>query len=296
MTKYLRVFALCAIVSFLIVMPCACRAPFAPGTKPALGSITEDQNSAAISMSDRSGPSFIRNDGQVDTDIKYYQKSPRGAVLFTPKEVVFELCREKKSDETEKSTPAIPASELPLPMDEQGNPLEWMLFRMWFEAANAGVKVKGEKKLPVTTNYYLGPNPDAWRSGIPTYEEIRYENIFEGIDLVYSFKKNNLKYAFLVKPGADPAKILLRYEDINGLRVSPGGDLVIAIRFGELVSGAPQIRQEGEGEPAIERAKFRIAGKNIVGVSVPTYDTRRPLLIEAPDSSGGERPGPPGPG
>ncbi|MCX6356181.1 MAG: hypothetical protein NTZ78_14965 [Candidatus Aureabacteria bacterium] len=293
MTKSTRVFTLSAIASVLIGMPCACRTPFAPGPKSASGDATEDIKSPDISMIHSGGPSFIRNDGQLDTDIKYYLKSPHGAVIFTPKEVVFELSREKKGEETEMSTPAISSSELPLPMDEQGKQLEYMLFRMWFEAPNAGAKVTGEKKLPVTANYYLGSNPNAWRSGIPTYAEILYENIFEGIDLLYSFERNNLKYAFVVKPGADPAKILLRYEGINGLRVSTGGDLIIAISFGELVSGAPQIRQEGGVEPVFGRAKFRIAGKNIVGVSVPTYDTRRPLLIEAPDASAGERLGPP---
>ena len=55
-------------------------------------------------------------------------------------------------------------------------------------------------------NFFKG-KPKDWKTRVPSYEKIVYENLWPGIDLVYSGTVNKLKYDFIVKPGADPQKI-----------------------------------------------------------------------------------------
>jgi hypothetical protein len=42
---------------------------------------------------------------------------------------------------------------------------------------------------------------------INNYREVRYENLWNGIDLTYSFTEKGLKYEFMVDPGYDPGNI-----------------------------------------------------------------------------------------
>src|SRR5262245_22313602 len=42
-----------------------------------------------------------------------------------------------------------------------------------------------ENLLPGVSNYFLGEDPRAWRTGVPHYARVRYENIYPGVDLVY---------------------------------------------------------------------------------------------------------------
>ena len=50
----------------------------------------------------------------------------------------------------------------------------------------------------------LKGKPEDWITGIPTYSRIVYENLWPGIDLVFSGTIDRIKYKFIVKPGADP--------------------------------------------------------------------------------------------
>jgi hypothetical protein len=68
-------------------------------------------------------------------------------------------------------------------------------------------------ELPGKSNYLIGNDPNKWRTNVPTYGRVRYENIYPGVDLVYYGKKGGqLEYDFVVAPGADPGAIRLAID------------------------------------------------------------------------------------
>jgi hypothetical protein len=64
-------------------------------------------------------------------------------------------------------------------------------------------------RLPGVVNYFLGNDPRRWRAGIPTYAQVVYHNVYPGIDQVFFSRGGQPGYAFVLRPGADPAAIRL---------------------------------------------------------------------------------------
>jgi hypothetical protein len=70
--------------------------------------------------------------------------------------------------------------------------------------------------LPGKSNYFIGNDPKKWRTHVPTYGRVRYENVYPGVDLVYYGNKGGqLEYDFVVAPGADLGPIALAI-DVEG--------------------------------------------------------------------------------
>jgi hypothetical protein len=96
-----------------------------------------------------------------------------------------------------------PSPQLPTPS----------ILRLKLLRANPAAKVIGVNELPGKSNYLTGNDPKKWRTNVPTYGRVRYENIYPGVDLVYYGKKGGqLEYDFVVAPGADPGAIALAID------------------------------------------------------------------------------------
>src|SRR5262245_17318267 len=60
--------------------------------------------------------------------------------------------------------------------------------------ARQSPKVAGHSVLPGSSNYLLGNDPRRWRTGVPGYSEVRLDDVYPGIDLVYHGRKGQLEY------------------------------------------------------------------------------------------------------
>jgi hypothetical protein len=120
--------------------------------------------------------------GVYPDDVAYYIKGADKTLFFTAKGVTFAL---------------------------RGKDRGWTV-KLDFVGANA-VQPEGVEKQPAVFSYFKGPEKD-WKTGLPTFAMIIYRNLWPGIDLVYKGTVNQLKYEFVVAPGADPAVVRLRYR------------------------------------------------------------------------------------
>ncbi len=77
--------------------------------------------------------------------------------------------------------------------------------------------VTGEEKLRGKVNYLIGNDPDQWRTHIPTYAKVRYQEVYPGIDLVYYRSEGQLEYDYLISPGADPNAIRMTFGGVDGM-------------------------------------------------------------------------------
>ena len=59
------------------------------------------------------------------------------------------------------------------------------MLRIQLHGVEPHTEVSGEDLLPGTVNYLLGNDPGQWRTGIPTYAQVRYRDVYPGVDLVY---------------------------------------------------------------------------------------------------------------
>ena len=63
-----------------------------------------------------------------------------------------------------------------------------------------------------TFNYFIGNDPGKWGSNARAFEGIVYRSLYQGVDLKIYSDGNNIKYDFILAPGADPMSIVEEYQ------------------------------------------------------------------------------------
>lgn len=122
-------------------------------------------------------------------------------------------------------------------------------------------------------NYYLEGCPEPV-THVRRYTDVVYKNIYSGIDVHY-YDATQLKYDFLVHPGANPAKIIMEVKGAKKISVDGNGNLVIKTPYGEIIEDAPLVLQ---GNKKIQ-ASWKCAG-NKVSFVIGKYDTSEELTID----------------
>jgi|GEM_PF-1257232 len=111
------------------------------------------------------------------------------------------------------------------------------------------------------------------------FAELRYDDLYPGIDARYYDSAGSLKYDLLVAPGADPSLIRMRYEGAGPAGIAEDGSLMIATSAGTLREAPPYCYQRIEGEHRRVECRFVMAGEEI-GFALGAYDRSLPLVID----------------
>ncbi|VVB67772.1 Beta-propeller repeat protein [uncultured archaeon] len=195
--------------------------------------------------------SFIENRGQVSDETKFMVKASHETLYFTPSEVVFALSSQNNTS----------------------------FVKMSFEGSTPG-QVVGEEPLPGTANFFLGNDSSKWVTQIPTYGSIKYESLYPGIDLVFKGKEGSLKHELLLKPGADPAKIVLVYSGQDNLSLEKDGSILIRTATGNLTDSEPFCYQEINGSRVTIEGSYRKIDEKRIGFEIKSYNKSFALVID----------------
>jgi photosystem II stability/assembly factor-like uncharacterized protein len=157
-------------------------------------------------------------------------------------------------------------------------------------AANANVTLEfaggkrgpgvAAQQLPGIANYVIGADPAKWRLGIKTFERVTYENVYPGIDVAYRGNQRQLEFDLILKPGADPRRIRLRFGGAKGLSVQEGGALILSTVAGALSIHLPAIYQNEAGQRRKVHGRFAFRKNGEVGFELEEYDRTRQLTID----------------
>ena len=146
--------------------------------------------------------------------------------------------------------------------------------------ANAYPTVTGLDALPGTVNYFRGPDPTQWRSGVPTYQRVKYTGVYPGIDLLYYGQQRQLEYDFVVAPRADPQCITLGFSGAERLEVNDQGELIVHTGREAVRMHKPVVYQEIAGKRQEIAGRYVLRPDNHVGFALAAYDTSQPLTID----------------
>jgi hypothetical protein len=146
--------------------------------------------------------------------------------------------------------------------------------------ANPNPTITGVDKLPGVSNYFRGNNPKNWRTDVPHFAKVKYDQVYPGIDLVYYGNQRQLEYDFVVAPGVDPNKIKLGFTGADEIKIADNGDLLLNVKGRELRQHRPIIYQEVNGHRAPIAGRFVIEGKNRVRFDIGEYDCGKELVID----------------
>jgi len=221
------------------------------GSKTALPNSTDNSSVDKAKQSLAKLPmSFELNKGQTDPQVKFMARGSGYSAFLTEDGAVLSLKASKKS----------------------------AVMRTHLVGANRNPKIVGEKPLPGKSNYLLGNDRSKWVTDIPTFAKIRYQDVYPGIDEIYQGDQGNLRYDFVVKPGASPSSIQLTFDGAENISVKDG-NLVLQMAGKGLVHKKPYTYQEIAGVRQEVASNFALKNGRVT-FEVPRYNTSEPLIID----------------
>jgi len=195
---------------------------------------------------------FIKNEGQVDENVKFYEKGSRHSTFFTEQGIYLTL-RDSKETAT---------------------------VRLTFVNGKGSPEIVGEDILGRKVNYFIGNDKKRWRTNISTYKAVRYRSIYENVDIKFYGNNRQLEYDIVVKPGADPSAVKFSYEGIDGLTVTEQGELSVNVKGNRLIHKKPHIYQDIDGKRVEIEGAFKIYDKQTYGFQVASYNMENSLIID----------------
>ena len=213
---------------------------------------------------------FEANDGQADPRVKFMARG-RGYTLFlTADAAVLAL---------QKPAPLSANGHL-VAANQQSGEKKIGVLQMRLAGANSNAHVEGHKRLGSISNYFFGNDPRAWHANVANYAQVRYRDVYPGVDLVYYGRGGELEYDFVVAPGADPRKIEFELSGMRGARPDAQGNLAIRDDGGEVLLRRPVVYQVRGGERREIAGRYVARGANRAGFQLADYDRSLPLVID----------------
>ena len=153
------------------------------------------------------------------------------------------------------------------------------ILHMKLSGSNPQATIAAADPLPGKSNYLLGNRRSQWRTNVPQFARVRYQNVYPGINLVFYGNQGRLEYDFQVAPGSDPSQAELEFGGAEKIELQ-NGDLVIDGQDGGIRLTAPTVYQEVVGHRQPVDGRFILRGQNRVGFAVGAYDKSRELIID----------------
>ncbi len=146
--------------------------------------------------------------------------------------------------------------------------------------ANQNPSVVGEEQQPGRVNYFLGNDRSKWHTNVPTYRQIRYKNVYPGIDLIYYGNHQQLEYDFAIAPGVDSRQIQFEIRGANQVSLDEQGNLVLATNGAKLHFQTPAVYQESKGQRVPVVGSYVMKDSSHIGFQLADYDSSKPLVID----------------
>src|SRR5262249_6239634 len=155
--------------------------------------------------------------------VRFLTRGPNYAFFLTPTEAVLSWNREESRFRSGHRSMA-PAA-----------------LRLRLIGANRQPRLSGLDPLPGKSHYFVGNNPNRWKTQIETYSRVKYEEVYPGIDMIFYGHGQRFEYDFRLAPGADPKAIGLRFDGASKLRLDESGDLVLETAAGNVRQHRPVV-------------------------------------------------------
>lgn len=239
---------------------------------------------------------FVENKGQWDQQVKFRGEIATGAFFLTGKgftvlqhhpEDLARILRRSHSGDTKKNNPKTD-KEGDREIDQIGgvrtNPdasttLRSHAYNVRFEGAAENISITPDKAQEYYNNYFIGNDPSKWASHAKVYQAVLYKNVYPGIDVRYYSEYGQLKYDFIIQPGADPQQIAMRYEGADKLSIK-NKELVVETSVATVKELAPYSYQSGLQGRVTVNCQFELVNSSLVRFKIKEYDHSKVLVID----------------
>ncbi|MGA2418746.1 MAG: choice-of-anchor D domain-containing protein [Candidatus Acidiferrum sp.] len=221
--------------------------------------------------------SFTENQGQLAQEVRYSTHGAQYDLFLTPQEAVVALRRSQHFDLSPRHRGAS-LKALHALRHASGSTTTAAL-HLRFEGANPAPQVTGAEQLPGKVNYFIGNDPQKWHTDVPTYAQVKYNQLYPGVDLLFYGRQRTLEYDFVVAPGADPSVIAMKLSGERHLRLNAHGDVVVSVPDGQVMLHKPVVYQNIAGERKEIAGNYSLRGDHL-SFAIGSYDRSAPLIVD----------------
>ncbi len=223
--------------------------------------------------------SFEANAGQVDAQVKFLSRNSSYSLFLTPTEAVLSMGK-SASQRSAKHALAFRKSK-----QAKSAPNTSTTLRMQLLGASTR-SIEGLQPQETKSNYFIGSDPNQWRTGVVNYARVKYTAVYPGIDLYFygsetqAGKQAQLEYDFVISPGTDPHAISFNVAGVDRLELNEAGDLVMVTARQRIQQRAPSLYQDWHGERKPVAGRYVVKGNHQFGFEVGPYDSTKALVID----------------
>ena len=224
---------------------------------------------------------FVPNLGQWDHPAKFVHRSGAMTLFLEDRGWVLDLVeRPAQAQGPHQSSSFTMPPETPL---EDGADLKirGAALKMTFAGDTHVPQVLGENKLPGHHSYFLGNDETRWRTGVPLYGSVRYQDLYPGIDVRLREANGVPEYDLLLQPGADLSLVGVHVGGAKRLSLASNGSLVIDTALGPVTQPKPKTwHVDHKGEVHEVACHFTLLGANRFGFEASGWDGDTSLTID----------------
>ncbi len=147
----------------------------------------------------------------------------------------------------------------------------------------------GGQKLRGVSNYFLGNDPNRWRTRVPHYARAEAAEAFPGVSAEVYGNEGGVEYDLRAAPGAHAERLRLDISGAGRMRLASDGDLVMEAGKDVLRMRKPEIYEEEpgagtstrrEGERRRVKGGYVIEADGSVGFRIGKHDAAATLVID----------------
>lgn len=224
---------------------------------------------------DNNALQFVQNKGQFEKEVLFRVQLNSGYVFLERNAITFKLFNEKKYHKAHQHIHKDTITDNSL--------IHGHTFKYKFYNCQNNIAVNGQKPFKEKFNYFLGNDKSKWASNVPVYSEVIYTNVYEGIDLKVYSKYGQIKYEWIVAPGADASQIQIEMEGLDSV-TSKGNSLVLNTSIGSFIDKNLEVWQSSGTLKKVYYLGLKcnyVLNKNRISYQFPNgYNHELPLVID----------------
>ncbi|MBA3901120.1 MAG: hypothetical protein H0X62_13095, partial [Bacteroidetes bacterium] len=214
---------------------------------------------------------FVKNEGQSINKSAYILQQGKHTAFFNAIHVTYQFIGTKAQQKSGNFPDWATAGK---ETDEQ---ILIQNIKLEFLNANPNTSIKASGESGPYSNYFVKGKQI---TNVKHYNEIVYDEIYPNINLKYYLQNGNLKYDYILKPGADVNDIKLKYSGFNDIQVTKDGSLKVTGEAGALLDMIPECYQMINGQKQLIKADFILLDENIAGFILGKYNPNYELVID----------------
>jgi gliding motility-associated-like protein len=216
---------------------------------------------------------FIANKAQWPMQVNYRADIPFGHIYFTKNafrfvhfsDVDLETAHEAKHGEDY--------------MQAYTTPIRMYAYDVQFINASNAVEISNNKKRNNYYNFILGNDANKWAGNVPAYEQLTYNNMYNGIDVNIYSEEGAFKYDVIVKPGAKLSELKMAYKGITP--TIKDGKVILNLGFKTIAEAIPYTYQIINGKKQDVACKYIINTDGTISFELPNgYNKNETLIID----------------